>query len=208
MWIYLLQGLALGFAAASQPGIFQSYLISKSLEHGWKHTFPSTFAPVLSDIPIVVLVLAILSQMPIWLELGLHISGGIFLIYLSMGVWKKYYSYSKQDLIPAGSSKTSLWQAALVNFLNPAPYLGWMLIMGPLFLQAWRESPVTGISFISGFYFTLIITSMGIVVLFSLARKLGSKINRILIGVSALTLALLGLYQFFLGISMAGRLKY
>jgi threonine/homoserine/homoserine lactone efflux protein len=200
MWIYLLQGIAFGFAAAAQPGIFQTYLISKSIEHGWRHALPATFAPLLSDIPIVILVLTILSQLPTWLEQGLHFAGGFFLLYVATGVWKKYYLYHEQEIIPAGLLKVSLLQAALVNFLNPAPYLGWSLIMGPLFLKGWRETYINGITLILGFYFTMILTSIGIVILFSLARNLGSKINRVLIGASALALSMLGIYQLWLGI--------
>ena len=38
MWLYLLQGIGFGFAAASQPGPFQTYLISQSISQGWRRT--------------------------------------------------------------------------------------------------------------------------------------------------------------------------
>ena len=44
MWIYLLQGIGYGLAAASQPGPFQTYLISQTLTRGWKRTLPAALA--------------------------------------------------------------------------------------------------------------------------------------------------------------------
>jgi hypothetical protein len=40
----------------------------------------------------------------------------------------------------------------------------------------------------------------GIILLFGLARELGPKVNRALIGISAIALFLFGLYQLWLGI--------
>ncbi|MBP1599095.1 MAG: Lysine exporter protein, partial [Acidobacteria bacterium] len=44
MWIYLLQGISLGFAAAVQPGPLSTYLVSETLKSGWRRTLPAIFA--------------------------------------------------------------------------------------------------------------------------------------------------------------------
>ena len=80
MWFYLLQGIGFGFAAAFQPGSFQTYLISQTLTRGWKHTLPATLAPLISDGPIILLCVLLLSQVPIWMQRGLYIAGGLFII--------------------------------------------------------------------------------------------------------------------------------
>jgi threonine/homoserine/homoserine lactone efflux protein len=49
---YLLQGAALGIAAAITPGTFQTYLISESLTGGFRRSAPIAFAPLISDLPI------------------------------------------------------------------------------------------------------------------------------------------------------------
>ena len=61
---YFLQGAALGFAAAITPGPFQTYLISESLSGGWRRGAPVAFAPLLSDLPIILLSLFLLNQLP------------------------------------------------------------------------------------------------------------------------------------------------
>ena len=68
MLIYLIQGLGYGLAAASQPGPFQTYLISQTLTRGWKRTLPAALAPLVSDGPIILLCVLVLSQVPAWMQ--------------------------------------------------------------------------------------------------------------------------------------------
>jgi threonine/homoserine/homoserine lactone efflux protein len=90
--------------------------------------------------------------------------------------------------------------AALVNFLNPNPYLAWSLVMGPLLLKGWRETPLNGIALLVGFYTTMIVGSMGIIVLFASAKRFDFRVTRILIGLSAIALGCFGAYQLLSGI--------
>jgi threonine/homoserine/homoserine lactone efflux protein len=98
-------------------------------------------------------------------------------------------------------ARQNLFKATVVNLLNPYPYLSWSLVMGPLLMSSWREAPANGISLVAGFYSAMILTVIGIILLFSLVSKTGARINRILKGVSALVLACFGLFQLWLGIS-------
>jgi len=95
----------------------------------------------------------------------------------------------------------TLFNAVFVNILNPAPYLAWSLIMGPLFLEGWRVAPINGIAMIIGFYSTMILTLAGIIILFGCARKLGPKVSKLLIGLSSIVLFVFGMYQLWLGIN-------
>jgi hypothetical protein len=53
---------------------------------------------------------------------------------------------------------------------------------------------------VASFYGTMIATNAGVVLLFHLARGLGPRVNRALIGASAVALAALGVYQLWLGL--------
>ena len=53
---YLILGISFAFAAAVQPGPLQTYIISQTLKNGWRSTLPASFAPLLSDGPILILV--------------------------------------------------------------------------------------------------------------------------------------------------------
>jgi threonine/homoserine/homoserine lactone efflux protein len=200
MVLYLIQGVTFGFAAAVQPGPLQTYLMSRALHHGWRHTLPAAFAPLLSDGPIIILALVVLNNIPFWWEQILQTAGGLFLLYLAFGTFKTWRGFGAKSSPPAESGSMNLMKAALVNLLNPNPYLGWMLVMGPLLVNSWREAPINGVVLVTGFYGTMVLGSSAIVFLFSGARALGRGLNRALIGLSALGLALLGLYQLWQGI--------
>jgi threonine/homoserine/homoserine lactone efflux protein len=199
MFLYLVQGMTFGFAAAVQPGPFQTYLMSRALNHGWRRTLPAAFAPLVSDGPIILLALLVLNSIPPWWERVLQTAGGFFLLYLAFGTFKSWRDFSTKSSIPAESGGMNLLKAALVNALNPNPYLGWMLVMGPLLMEGWREAPLHGIVLIIGFYGTIVLGGAAIVILFSTARELGPRLNRVLIGLSAIGLALLGLFQLWQG---------
>jgi threonine/homoserine/homoserine lactone efflux protein len=88
-----------------------------------------------------------------------------------------------------------------MNAANPSPYLYWTLVTGPILLNGWRTAPASGIVFLAGFYSAIILCLAAIILLFGTARKLGPRVNRALVGVSALALAGFGLFQLWLGLS-------
>jgi len=200
MMFYLLYGVTFGLAATVQPGPFLTFIISQTIRNGWRKTLPAAFAPVLTDGPIAVLAILVLSHLPlIWMQ-WLRMAGGIFILYLSWNAFRAWKNYSFSPDVKGLSGKNSLLQAAVVNVLNPGPYLGWGLVMGPLLVKGWRESSINGIALITGFYVTMVSCLAGIILLFHFARHLGPKVNRAMIGLSSLALALFGLYQLIVGL--------
>ena len=200
MWLYILQGVGYGFAAAVQPGPFQTYIISQSLTRGWKRTLPAALAPLISDGPIIVLCLLILSQIPNWFQKFLYMAGGLFILYLAYGAYKSWKDFDANILFGESGTQQSVLKAALMNLLSPGPYLYWSLVTGPILLRGLYEKPASGISFLVGFYMTIILGLCAIILVFGVARQAGPKVNRTLLGVSAIALFCFGLYQLWLGI--------
>jgi len=200
-WFYLTLGITLGFAAAVQPGPLLTYIISQTLKNGWRSTLPAAFAPLVSDIPIATVILLILSQVPAWLVQALRLAGGFFLLYLAYGAFKTWQNFAEYKPETVQSGGQSLLKAATVNWLNPGPYLGWSLILGPLFLKGWRETPANGVAILVGFYASMVASMIGVIILFSYARNLGARINRAMIGLTAIALAGFGVYQIWSGVS-------
>ncbi len=196
---YIIFGATFAFAAAVQPGPLLAYLVSQTISKGWEKTLPASLAPIISDGPIIILVLLLLNNIPDWSIKLLHLGGGLFLFYLSFNAYKSWKNFNDGQLSGTNSRQTLL-SATFVNLLNPAPYLGWSLVMGPLFLKGYRETPMNGFSLIISFYSTMIICLAGIILLTSLTKSAGTKINRAVIGFSAAALLCFGIYQFFLGI--------
>jgi len=197
---YIILGATYAFAAAVQPGQFQTFIISQTLKNGWKKTLPAAFAPVLSDGPIIVLVLFILTNIPAGFLQVLQICGGLLLLYLAYNSFKSFREYNPDKKPADDKSDKTLLKAVLVNAINPAPYIGWSLIMGPLFLKDYSETPANGISLLISFYSVLVISQMGIIILFGFARNLGPKVTHITLGIASIALAGFGIYQLLMGI--------
>jgi threonine/homoserine/homoserine lactone efflux protein len=201
MWLYLFQGVGYGLAAASQPGPFQTYLVSQTVTRGWKRTLPAVLAPLVSDAPIITVCLLVLSRLPMWLEKFLYIAGGSFVLYLAYGAFKSWKNYETHAMQPESASGQSILKAALTIALSPGPYIYWTLVTGPILIKGWREAPVNGIGFMAGFYLTMIGSLAGIILFFGLSSRLGPKFSRTLLGVSAVALLGFGLYQLWLGVT-------
>jgi threonine/homoserine/homoserine lactone efflux protein len=192
---YLIIGSGFAFAAAIQPGPLQAYLLSSVAQIGWKRTLPASFAPMISDGPIALLVLLVLNHITGTMSRVLQAAGGVFLIYLA---WASYRRWKKQTTtMPEtnGSAPRTLLQAATVNILNPNPYLGWSLVLGPAVLGAWHINPWNAVVLIVAFYATMVSVQAGIILLFGTTRFLGPNGRRILILVSMVMLLALGMYQ-------------
>ena len=99
MLSYLIFGITYAFAAAVQPGPLMTYLISQTLKKGWRSTLPAAFAPVISDGPILILVLCLLSTMPDSFIVILRIGGGLFLLYLGFRAFKSWKEFDANKTI-------------------------------------------------------------------------------------------------------------
>ena len=158
-------------------------------------------APLLSDAPIITLVLLLLSQVPNWLQRFLYVASGLFILYLARGVFKARRAFDVDAPIETKPSQQNLLKAALMNMVSPGPYIFWSLVTGPILLEGWREAPASGIGFLVGFYVAMVTSLAGLILLFGTTRHLGSKVNRILMGISVVALIGFGLYQLWRGIT-------
>jgi threonine/homoserine/homoserine lactone efflux protein len=195
---FLLQGFALGLAAAFSPGPFQAFLISQTVANGWRRAAPVAFAPLISDGPIIIAILLLLDQLPANFLHIVGIIGGLFVFYLAWGLWQQWQKgppteaeYFEQNVLKDGKLKI-LFKGVLMNLLSPGPYTFWTLVTGPILLDALRQSSLHGMFFLFGFYGTLIGGMLGIAILFHLARRLGPGVVRWLTLASILILIAFG----------------
>lgn len=201
MWLYIVQGIGYGFAAAVQPGPLQTYLISQALMKGWRRSLPAAFAPLISDGPIITLCLLVLSQLPISVQRFLYIAGGMFILYLAYGAYRSWKVFDARLPSPVGAAGQSILKAALTNLLAPGAYIFWTVVTGPILIRGWREDPLYGAGFLLGFYGAMISSLCATIIVFGSARQLGPRVNHILLGLSAIALFFFGLYQLWLGVS-------
>lgn len=197
---YLAQGFVLGAAAAAQPGPLQAFLLSLTSRYGWRRALPAAFAPLLSDGPILLLVLLVLTAAPPRLLHILQILGGVFLLYLAYGAFQSFRHAKTVEGNTEGTAPQSLLKGALINFLSPNPYIFWTTIAGPIFINGWREAPANGLAFLTGFYAALIGGFMAFIAIFAFTGSLDVRLNRVLSALSAVALLLFGIFQVASGV--------
>lgn len=191
---FALQGAALGLTAAASPGPFQTLLISESLAGGWRRGAPVAFAPLITDLPIILLTLFLLDQIPATFLRGVSLAGGLFVLYLAWGLWRGWRSGSGSSPVDDGqvNVRKGLSRGVLVNFLSPGPYLFWGLVNGPILLAALRQSPLHGGAFVIGFYGIFITGLLGLAGIFHQAQRLGPQVVHALLLASILILVIFG----------------
>jgi threonine/homoserine/homoserine lactone efflux protein len=195
MFEYLFIGCGFALAAAVQPGPLQAFLLSSVAQKGWKRTLPASLSPLLSDGPIALLVLLALSHMSDTICRILQAAGGFLLLYFAWSSYQRWKRNVSTNPDEDDSNSRTLVQAAMVNILNPNPYIGWAFVLGPALLGAWSQNRAYAIVFIVSFYGTMVLVLAGIIFLMGTTQFLGSRGRRILLLVSAATLGVLGVFQ-------------
>ncbi len=201
---YVIQGLVLGATAAAQPGAFQAFLLSLLARDGWRRALPAVLAPLISDRPIVVLVLLVLTRLPEQFPVGATDGGRAVPAVSGVGGVAGVAGREPQrrrDAPPPGSALRAVLKASLMNFLSPGPYIFWATVAGPILIAGWRASPTLGLSFLLGFYVALIGgMALFILVFAGLTGRIDPRLNRALGLVSAVALFAFGLYQLTTGL--------
>ena len=192
---YVAIGGSLAFAAVVQPGPFQAYLLSRVTAIGWRRTLPAALAPLLSDGPIAALALLVLGRLSPGTQSALRLSGGVLLLYLAWSAFLHWHRHCPQPSEQVERVPRTLLEAALVNLLNPNPYLSWALVLGPIVVAAWKEAPSSGVAVVIAFYATMVTMLAALIVLFGSARFLSARSERVLLFISVWILAGLGVYQ-------------
>jgi threonine/homoserine/homoserine lactone efflux protein len=191
----ILLGSGFAFAAAVQPGPLQAFLLSSVLQNGWKRTLPASFSPLLSDGPIALLVLLLLNHFSTTMFGILRAAGGVLLLYFAWAGYRQWKHFTMSEQGSNSRIPRTLIQAATINILNPNPYLGWSLILGPAFIASWQINHIVALTLILAFYSTMVLVLACTIFLFGTTRFLSLSGRRLLILISAGILAMIGVYQ-------------
>jgi threonine/homoserine/homoserine lactone efflux protein len=198
---YMVIGGGFAFAAAVQPGPLQAFLLSRVASVGWRRTLPAAFAPLISDGPIALLVLTLLSHFARGFERLLQAAGGVVLLYFATRTFLEWRRAGADAEEEDGSAPHTLLQAVAVNLVNPGPYLGWSLVLGPLVLQAWGRSPAAAVALVASFYVVMVVSLAVFILLLGSTAYLGPRGRRSLLLASSIALAALAVYSLYSSVS-------
>lgn len=150
---------------------------------------PACFAPLLSDGPIALVSVLLLSRITSSFQVALRAAGGALLLSFAAAALREW----REPDASGGSAPRTLVQAVLVDLLNPNPYLAWGLVLGPAVAAAWREAWIRAVAFVGAFYGTMCAAMAGFVLVAGTSDQLGPRARRALLLVAAALLAGLGL---------------
>ncbi|NCA70364.1 MAG: LysE family translocator [Sphingobacteriia bacterium] len=150
----LTTALILGLSAGLAPGPLLTLVIAETLSHDARAGIKVALAPLLTDLPLILVTLLVLSKLAEAQEvLGLiSLVGGGLLLYLGFENLRS----SGLPNTPDGRPPASLTKGVLANLLNPHPYLFWFSVGGPLLAKAMRLGVVAPTLFLALFYALLV----------------------------------------------------
>lgn len=186
------QGISLGFSAGAMPGPLQSYLISQTLANGWRKSIIVILSPLITDGPIILLAVVLLKQLPPELIRLIQVVGGLYLLWIAYGAWRRFRSGTTLDTAAQPQSRT-LSQGLAMNWLSPGPYIFWGTINGPLLLGALQLSVWHGVAFMLAFYGTFLGILALYVIVFDRLRRLDERFTRAIFLVTLAVLVVFGL---------------
>ncbi len=191
---FLFIGLLLGLSSGISPGPLLTLVIAETLRYGLGAGIRVAITPFITDLPIILLTLIILSRLANyeWLLGVISLVGGIVL--LIMG----FDCLMARGVVTAGEAarSNSLIKGILANLLNPHPYLFWFSVGAPLMTQALGQNAAALIGFIVGFYLFLVGSKVILAVM--VARSAAFLSGRIYLYVMRFLGAMLGLLAVFL----------
>lgn len=154
MFSIIFVGSMFGLWAGLSPGPLLTLVITQTLQHNTREGMLVAAAPLMTDIPIILISLFILNGLStIEPALGfISAAGGIYVLYLAF------------ETIGTGPVRVgtilaqprSLRKGAIVNALNPHPYLFWTTVGVPFIMKARQSDSVSPWLFIFFFYGFLI----------------------------------------------------
>lgn len=150
----LILGIILGLAAGISPGPLLMLVIGETLRHDIRAGVKVALSPLITDLPIILVTVFVLSQVaklqPI---LGfISLIGGCFLLYLGYG------SLRSRGFDAGGveGGPRPLTKGILTNALSPHPYLFWISVGAPILSKSMSAGLSAPLAFLLGFYGLLV----------------------------------------------------
>lgn len=200
---FLALGAFLGLSAGLSPGPLLAVTISESLQHGKWEGIKVAVSPLITDLPIVLGVLFVLSHLASFnFVIGLiAFFGAAYLIY--SGIESLKIKPGSFEINP--EKKDALKRGVIVNFGNPHPYVFWLSIGGPIIFKSLSVHIWATILFIFGFYSLLVGSKVAVALIVERSRSfIKSKYYTSIVHVLGIAQILFGLTFIEMGLNTLG----
>ena len=194
---YLATGVVLGLAAGFAPGPLLALILAQSIRFGTREGLKVAAAPLLTDLPIVILATALVAAAAGTAGgvLGaISLAGAAFVAYLGIeSIRTTGVQAGRPDEAPRSWAR-----GALVNALSPHPYIFWVTVGAPILIRAWADGPLAAAAFLVGFYACLVGAKMLLAVI---AGRSGGRLRG---GAYRAVMVVLGALLLLFAVRLAG----
>jgi len=151
---FLLSGIVFGLIAGMSPGPLLALVISQTLKYNKLEGIKVGIAPLLTNLPIILMTVLVISK----LSDSAHLLGIISLLGAAFLSYLAYESIfiRKVELKMPSASPNSIKKGMLTDVLSPSPYVFWFAIGAPTLLKAFGVSILSAALFLAGFYICLV----------------------------------------------------
>ena len=166
-------GFLFGVSSGLAPGPLLALVVTQTLKHGAKEGMKVAAAPLLTDLPVILVSVFILVRFLNYRSiLGvISLVGGLYVLYLAYeSVKTKPLSIAVSETEPH-SFRKGWW----VNTLSPHPYLFWITVGAPFILKSWEQGLLPPVLFVLSFYVSLVGSKMLLALLIGRSRSFLTK---------------------------------
>ena len=203
---FLTIGAVLGLSAGFAPGPLLTLVISETLQHDIKSGVKVALAPIITDLPIIILTLFVLSKLTSFHNiLGvISLVGGFFILFMSYeSIRTKGVELNLRKVEPR-----SLIKGVLANALSPNPYLFWFTVGAPIMAKAISLNISAFLVFIISFYTFLVGSKIVLAILIGKSKSfLCGNVYIYTMRFLGLVLGVLAIALFYNGIELLGIIK-
>jgi threonine/homoserine/homoserine lactone efflux protein len=162
--------VVLGATSGLTPGPLLTLVAAESFRHGFRSGAAVAIAPILTDAPIVLLMMLLANAVSSIDPLvgALYFAGSGYLVYLSIEIFR----IKGMEVGVASNARASLVKGIVANLLNPAPYIFWITVGAPLLVRAKDISWSVVAAFLGAFYAFLVGMKLVLAMLIGKNRRL------------------------------------
>ncbi len=136
-----------GIVAGLKPGPLGIVIIHEALSKSLSAGIRASFAPLITDVPIILISFYILNgfkEIDYFIAI-ISLLGGLNLLWMSIKMFRnnKNYLVTKHET----GNNNSLWTAVRINFLSPNPYLFWFTVGGAYLVSGTLNQSIAFIFF-------------------------------------------------------------
>jgi threonine/homoserine/homoserine lactone efflux protein len=192
----LIMGAIIGIVSGIAPGPFTTLIAVTSLKKGLSAAFRLAFIPLITEGPALVVAVIFLSQVPREVLQSVGMVGGVVILYLGYRVFRDA-DEGKPSTDQASGMAKDFWGITFAVLLSPSPWVFWMLLGGPLFLNQYQKGWLPAGLFLAAFFLFLIGSQMMIAWGASTGRGLSRDLRRRLIQLAGIGLGIAAVVLFW-----------